>query len=90
MYKALDSNIISDKTVPGSMAKEVHDISALGKSPLKIEIVQRYLQNYPLKEVAHELSEGFLKGFRLKYTGPRIHRESPNLLSAFQHMEALR
>ena len=44
MYKTLDSNIISDieyqdKTVPGSMAKEVHDISALGKSPLKIEIV---------------------------------------------------
>lgn len=32
----------------------------------------------------------FLKGFRLKYTGPRIHRESPNLLSAFQHTEALK
>jgi hypothetical protein len=48
------------------------------------------LQNYPLKEVAHELSEGFLKGFRLKYTGPRIHRESPNLLAAFQHTEALK
>jgi hypothetical protein len=35
MYKTLDSNIISDieyhdKTVPGSMTKEVHDISALG------------------------------------------------------------
>jgi hypothetical protein len=33
MYKTLDSNIISDieyqeKTAPGSMAKEVHDISA--------------------------------------------------------------
>jgi hypothetical protein len=95
MYKTLDSNIISDieyqeKTAPGSMAKEVHDISALGKSPLKIEIVQRYLQNYPLKEVAQELSDGFLKGFRLKYTGPRIHRESPNLLSAFPHTEALK
>jgi hypothetical protein len=72
------------------MAKEVHDIWALGKSPIKIEIVQRYLQNYPLKEVAQELSDGFLKGFRLKYTGPRIHRESPNLLSAFQHTEALK
>jgi len=95
MYKTLDSNIISDieyhdKTAPGSMAKELLDIWALGKSPIKIEIVQRYLQKYPLKEVAQELSGGFLKGFRLKYTGPRIHRESPNLLSAFQHMEALR
>jgi hypothetical protein len=64
MYKTLDSNIISDieyqdKTVPGSMAKEVHDISALGKSPLKIEIVQRYLQNYIFKEVAQELSDVF-------------------------------
>jgi hypothetical protein len=45
---------------------------------------------WPLKEVAHELSEGFLKGFRLKYTGPRINHESPNLLSAFQYTEALK
>jgi hypothetical protein len=41
MYKALDSNIISDieyhdKTAPGSMAKELLDIWALGKSPIKI------------------------------------------------------
>ena len=45
------------------MAKEVHDIWALGKSPIKIEIVQRYLQNYLFKEIAQELSDVFLKGF---------------------------
>jgi hypothetical protein len=36
------------------MAKELLDIWVLGKSPIKIEIVQRYLQKYPLKEVAQE------------------------------------
>lgn len=44
----------------------------------------KYLENYPLKDVAKELSEGLQYGFRLHYTGPRIHRESVNLKSAFQ------
>ena len=62
-----------------SVPKGGQDIWALGKSPIKVEVVQKYLRNYPLKDVAQELSEGFLNGFRLKYTGPRVHRESPNL-----------
>ena len=32
----------------------------------------------------------FFKGFRLKYTGSRIHRESSNLFSAFPPTEALK
>lgn len=31
-----------------------------------------------------------MNGFRLKYTGPRNYRESPNLLSANQHREELK
>ena len=95
MYTTLVSNLISDiqhqvKAEQDSIAKAAQDIWALGKSPIKIEIVQKYLRNYPLKDVAQELSEGFLNGFRLKYTGPRVHRESPNLLSAVQHKDALK
>ena len=43
------------------------------------------LVSYPDQEVAAELLEGFSNGFRLKYTGPRIHTFSKNLLSAEQH-----
>jgi hypothetical protein len=42
------------------MAKELLDIWVLGKSPIKIEIVQRYLQKYPLKEVAQEFFVSYL------------------------------
>ena len=72
------------------MHKGVQDIWAIGKSPIKIEPLLNYLQEYPLKNVVNELSDGFVNGFRLKYTGPRIHRVSPNLLSAYQHQEELK
>jgi hypothetical protein len=31
-----------------------------------------------------------LNGFRLHYTGPRLHRESSNLVSASQHKDELK
>lgn len=37
-----------------------------------------------------ELSEGLTNGFRLNYSGPRVFRESPNLLSAREHHEELK
>jgi hypothetical protein len=45
------------------------------------------LKNYPCKDTVSELTEGFLNGFRLHYTGPRFHRESSNLVSASQHKD---
>ena len=70
--------------------KQVQDIWALGKSPIKVDRVIHCLQDYPLKNVVQELSDGFSKGFRLQYTGPRTFRESPNLLSAKQNHDELK
>ena len=42
------------------------------------------LENYPDRDVASLLYNGFTKGFRLEYTGPRNHIMTNNLLSARQ------
>jgi hypothetical protein len=47
-------------------------------------------QNYPCKDTVSELTEGFLNGFKLHYTGPRFHRESSNLVSASQHKDEVK
>jgi hypothetical protein len=43
-------------------------------------MVLKNLKNYPSKDNVSELTEGFLNGFKLHYTGPRFHRESSNLV----------
>ena len=53
-------------------------------------MVLENLKNYPCKDTVSELTEGFLNGFRLHYTGPRFHRESSNLVSAYQHKDELK
>lgn len=47
------------------------------------------LKSYPFQIIATELKDGFTHGFRLNYTGPREHRESPNLVSASEHKQEL-
>ena len=56
-----------------------------GYTPINSRSLQKILVSYPDQEVAAELLDGFSNGFRLKYTGPRIHTFSKNLLSAEQH-----
>lgn len=48
-------------------------------------MLKNYLVNYPNKSIANKLLSGFSVGFRLHYSGPRIHIESSNLISAHQH-----
>ena len=61
----------------------------LGNSPIKIKPLIKELQSYPLRKVADELTYGFINGFHLHYSGPREHRESPNLKSAYEHKDEL-
>ena len=56
-----------------------------GYTPINSRSLQKILASYPDQEVAAELLDGFSNAFRLKYTGPRIHTFSKNLLSAEQH-----
>ena len=53
-------------------------------------MVFKNLKNYPCKDTVSELTEGFMNGFKLHYTGPRFHRESSNLVSASQHKDELK
>lgn len=64
---------------------QAKDLWSLGDTPIKIGALNNYLDLYPLQNIAAELRDGFTFGFRLNYNGPRYHRESSNLVSAFEH-----
>lgn len=57
-----------------------------GHTPLNIDKLATLLVNYPDKEIGVELLEGFSNGFRLGYTGPRLHVMTHNLISAREHL----
>lgn len=60
----------------------------LGASPVKLNILKHYLQNYD-KVDAELLADGFQNGFTIEYAGPRVAFESPNLKSAYDHKTQL-
>lgn len=67
------------------MSTKRHDVWAIGYSPINTEELDISLQNYPHKDVANLLSDGFHYGFKLQYEGPRLPSESKNLKSVLQN-----
>ncbi|CAC5422578.1 unnamed protein product [Mytilus coruscus] len=61
----------------------------MGHTPIRIKCLEACLVSYPDKVVAAEILFGFSHGFRLQYTGPRIHSFSKNLISAEQNSDAV-
>ncbi len=59
-------------------------------SPLKIDKILPYLEQYPNKKAAKILKDGFSFGFKLGYRGPREARDSPNLKSVIQDPKSAR
>jgi hypothetical protein len=57
----------------------------LGKTPVRVPALKKYLDQYPRREVANKLFQGFTKGFKLHYLGPRLPIHSENLISAYEH-----
>ena len=51
-------------------------------TPVKVEPLKELLNRYPNRKDAIELCDGFTNCFRLQYTGPRLHRVAPNLITA--------
>lgn len=49
------------------------DLWALGRTPIKVQNLSKYLDEYPDVRAACFLRNGFAKGFQLNYTGPRLH-----------------
>lgn len=59
-------------------------IYSLGNTPIKLEPLRKLIANYPFKDIANEILNGFQYGFSLQYSGSRLPRESSNLKSAEQ------
>lgn len=49
-----------------------------------------YIQDYPHQEDKQFLLQGFSKGFKLNFAGPRTLTESKNLKSAQQHPDQIK
>ena len=61
------------------------DVSNKAYSPVKVEILRHYLNNYSEMNEAKLLFEGFKKGFKIQYEGPREETMCKNLKSIDQH-----
>ena len=65
---------------------------SLGKSPINIPLLTSYLNvNANVNKTDSDfLKEGFLKGFRIGFTGERVPNDAQNLLSARLRSHVLR
>ena len=72
-----------------SVMGEGQNIWGLGKTPIKVSVLSKYLADYPNKHVANKLLSGFSEGFYLHFSGPRTHIDNHNLVSAYQHPREL-
>lgn len=79
-------SLITGLEVPTTSEQELLDkLWEIGHSPIKIDVLKKYLSQYDNKEDAVLLEFGFTQGFRLQYTGPRLPIMSKNLTSAEIH-----
>ena len=63
-------------------------IYALGKSPIKVNELEKALKNYP--KDSELILQGFKNGFHLQYSGPRLPTYSKNLTSLLRNPSAAR
>lgn len=65
------------------------DVHNLAQSPINVIALQEHLKNYDVTE-AEFLLNGFINGFPLQYTGPRIARDSKNLRSTLLNPDIIK
>ena len=61
VYDLFISDVFQDNT----------NVWTLGKSPINLTELQIMLLNYPDRDIAVTLYEGFLYGLKIHYNGPR-------------------
>jgi hypothetical protein len=59
----------------------------LATTPIKVERLSFWLNDYPDQDITNYLLNGFKNGFKLRYTGPRIHIFLKKLKSAIMYPE---
>jgi len=64
-------------------------IYQLGKSPINLTSLSKFLSFYPNKSDSIELLKGFQQGFSLNYQGPRLPTDANNLPSARKYPDIL-
>lgn len=86
-----DNNSQTQATMPAQpvLGNNIKDLWSVGSSPINIEKVSHYLNNYTNRDEANFLLHGLTLGFKLQYSGPRRPLFSKNLLSASENWEAL-
>ena len=52
--------------------------------PINLAALKESLNNYPKKDIAGQLFEGFSSGFEINYHGPRLPVETKNLKSVLE------
>lgn len=82
----INSNGDHSNTSPQDLPTGLHrNIWYIGKTPFNQLVLNNYLVNIPNKTIANKLLSGYSLRFCLHYSGPRLHIESSNLISAHQH-----
>ena len=54
-------------------------------SPINLAALKESLNNYPKKDIAGQLFEGFSSGFKINYHGPRLPVETNNFKSVLEN-----
>lgn len=65
------------------------DLWDMAPTPVKLNILNSMLTNYPDQSTAHELLNGFEYGFNIHYSGKREFHVSKNMKSAETHADEL-
>ena len=69
------------------MEQQQHNHKPLVFAPINIYHLELELATHPDRTFVHNLLSTLKEGVRIDYTGPRLDRVSPNLISAAQHPE---
>lgn len=62
-----------------NITQQMSDLMFLAQTPIITENLKVMLKTYFNREAAEFLKKGFIEGFKLNYTGPRMPADMPNL-----------
>ena len=73
-----------DSQIP-RQTPSLDQLMQLGRTPVKVERLLKFLKLYPNRKDAQIILHGFLNGFRVNYDGLRVSNDCNNLISAKDH-----
>jgi len=65
-------------------------LESVSQTPIKFQVLAKYLEKYPKKKDRSTLLSGFAHGFRLCYSGIRRPREAPCLKTALDNVDVVK